>query len=158
MLKIIVGVEENGGIGIGNKLPWHVPADLAHFKSETSGLPVVMGRSTYDSLPIKPLPNRQNIVLTRDGSFRPLDVVVLNSINELMGSFEVAYIIGGASVYEQFIGIADEIIITRLHLSVECDTFFPEFESLYTLVESRSEFCAKSGVAMDIERWSLDVK
>lgn len=135
-LSIIVAHDKNLGIGYKNKIPWYIPNDFKWFKENTTGKIVVMGTNTYFSLPDKfrPLPNRENIVLCNqceyfdqirnDGSeiFTTLKQVYNYSINKDM------FIIGGASLYEQFIDLVDYLYITKIEKEFECDTFFPSVD------------------------------
>lgn len=130
---IIAAVAKNGVIGKDGDIPWHIPEDLQHFKEKTTGNTVVMGRKTFESLPdsFKPLPDRQNIVLTRS-DFDPENesVVIANSLDEAWekSENEKVFIMGGAGVYEQTLGEADKISLTEIDEEYEGDTFFPEFD------------------------------
>ena len=131
---IIAAVSENNAIGKNGDIPWDLPEDMKHFKEKTMDHPVVMGRKTYQSFPesVRPLPERTNIVLTRSG-FEPEDesVKIANSLEEayeLAEEFsEKAFIIGGASIYEEALKDADRMILTEVHREVDGDTFFPEW-------------------------------
>lgn len=132
---IVAAMDENNVIGKEGDIPWHYPEDMEHFRETTTGYPVVMGRSTYESLPenYRPLPQRKNIVLTRSGIEVPEEVSVARSLEE---AWEIAektgkeklFIIGGASVYRQTLDKADRMIITEIHESYDGDTFFPEWD------------------------------
>ena len=130
---IIVAVSENGVIGKDGDIPWHYPEDLKHFKKKTMDHPVIMGSSTYRSLPedFKPLPGRKNIVLTRSGIDVDESVSVANSLDEawkIAGEHdEKAFIIGGATIYEQTLKDADKLVLTRIHEEYDGDTFFPDW-------------------------------
>lgn len=132
---IIAAVSENGVIGKDGDIPWYFPEDLKHFKQKTMGFPVIMGSSTYRSLPedFKPLPGRKNIVLTRSGIDIDESVAVANSLGEAWSIAEEhgdkAFIIGGATVYEQTLSEADKLVITRIHEEFDGDTFFPDWSS-----------------------------
>lgn len=132
---IIAAVSENGVIGKDGDIPWYFPEDLKHFKQKTMGFPVIMGSSTYRSLPedFKPLPGRKNIVLTRSGIEADESVAVANSLDEAWSIAEEhgdkAFIIGGATVYEQTLSEADKLVITRIHEEFDGDTFFPDWSS-----------------------------
>ncbi len=136
MEKIIVAaVAENRVIGKDNDLPWHYPEDLKHFKELTTGFPVVMGSNTYLSLPdeYRPLPDRTNIVLTREEMDIDESVEQANSLDEAWKSAEETgkdrvFVIGGASVYRQTIELADRMVLTRIHEEYDGDTFFPEVD------------------------------
>jgi dihydrofolate reductase len=133
MEKIIVAaVAENGVIGKDGELPWHIPEDMEHFKELTTGNPVLMGRTTFESLPdsVRPLPGRTNIVLTRSGV--EADVKEAGSIQEAYRTADEhgdkLFIIGGASVYEQTLDDADRMEITRIYEEYEGDTEFPDWD------------------------------
>lgn len=131
MLSIIVAIANNMAIGQNNDLLCHLSNDLKHFKALTSGHTVVMGRKTFDSLPKKPLPNRQNIVLTSDVAFSYPGVDVVHSVEEalaLIPSDDEAFVMGGATVYRQFLLHVDKLYITWIKKDFEADTFFPEID------------------------------
>ena len=131
---IIAAVAEDGTIGEDGDIPWHYSEDLQHFRETTMGYPVVMGKTTFYSLPedFRPLEGRTNIVLTRSG-IENESARVANSLDEAwriaeeVGK-EKAFIIGGASIYEQTLEEADKMIITEIHQEYDGDTFFPEWE------------------------------
>ena len=133
MLSIIVAISENNAIGKAGDLLCYLPDDLKHFKALTMGATVVMGKKTFFSLPRRPLPNRRNIVLTRDGSFIYENTEVAHSIEELqkmLTADENVFIIGGGEVYRQFMPLAEELHITHIHHNWDdADTFFPEIDS-----------------------------
>ncbi|MEW5845706.1 MAG: dihydrofolate reductase [Bacteroidota bacterium] len=127
-LSIIVAIAENGVIGGGNELLWHIPEDLKRFKRITSGRSVVMGRKTFESIG-KPLPNRRNIVITRNPEFRVEGIEVANSLNaalELTKTEDEVFIIGGGEIYRQALPLATKLYITRVHANYDGDTYFPE--------------------------------
>lgn len=134
MISLIVATAENRVIGIHNKMPWHMPADLAYFKKITTGHFVVMGRKTFESIG-KPLPNRTNIILTRDETFKAEGCQVLHSIDDALelAKTERLFVIGGAEIYRQFLPYADKVYVTYIHQSFEGDTFFPELCSAWKL-------------------------
>jgi len=131
IISLIVAMEENRGIGRDNCLPWHLSADLKLFKQHTLGHHLIMGRKTYDSIG-KPLPGRTTIVLTRNPAYQPEGIQIAHSTGEALslarkaGDSE-AFIIGGGEVFIQALPLANRIYLTRVHASLECDTFFPEF-------------------------------
>lgn len=138
MISIIVAVAENGVIGDKNTLLWHISEDLKHFKSITSGHPVIMGRKTFESLG-RPLPNRENVVISRQNIV--LDgCTVVHSLDEAVALFpasEEVFIIGGAQIYEQALPLADRFYLTRVLHSYQGDTCFPDWdEAAWRLVES----------------------
>jgi len=130
MISIIVAISENNAIGKQGGLLCHLPADLKHFKQITTGHPVLMGERTYLSLPVRPLPNRRNIVLTDNMQFTAEGVEIVHSIPEaqaLMQGEEEYFIIGGGMVYRQFFPLANKLYITHIHNTWnDADTFFPE--------------------------------
>ena len=136
-IALVAAVAENGVIGDEGRMPWHYPEDLRHFKETTTGHPVIMGRRTYESIVAGiggPLPDRTNIVLS--GQDREYDdaVTVVDSIESALAAAErvagdgTVYVIGGASVYEQFLPVADQLIITEIPTTPEGDTEFPEWD------------------------------
>lgn len=143
MVTIIVAMGKNNAIGLENTMPWHLPKDLKHFKEKTSGHPVIMGRKTYESIG-KPLPNRTNIVISRKENWFEEGILIVGSIKEAMKFAqkinEDYFIIGGGSLYEQTMGLADRLIITEVDATPEADTFFPKIdEKIWKLVESTHE-------------------
>lgn len=132
-MNIIVAIADNYAIGKSGDLLCYLPDDLKHFKALTTGATVVMGKKTFFSLPRRPLPNRRNIVLTRDVSFTHEGVDVAHSIEELTSTLtpeEKVFIIGGGEVYRQFMPLAKELHITHIHHTWEdADTFFPEIDT-----------------------------
>jgi dihydrofolate reductase len=127
---MIAAVAENRAIGNKNKIPWHLPADFKYFKETTLGKTVVMGLNTFNSIGGKPLPGRKHIILNNDmGYVPPKECAVAHSIEEVMEmvkSLPEVFICGGASVYKQFLPLAQKLYITEVHASPEGDTFFPE--------------------------------
>jgi len=124
-IAIIVAADENNGIGLNNQLPWKLSNDLRKFKQLTTGHVVVMGRKTWESLPKKPLPERDNIVLTSDKAFSAKGATVVHSMNEILAhdfSPKTVFIIGGAQVYRQFFPYAQHLYLTRVHKVFEVDT------------------------------------
>ena len=140
---LIVAVADNNGIGVNGTLPWHIPEDLKYFKRTTEGYPVIMGRTTYFSLPFHPLKGRKNIVLNLGGDPIEEDAICVYSFDEAFAAAEPAekcFIIGGASVYRAALPDMDTLYITHVHTVVEdADTFFPEIDPAVWRVESRSE-------------------
>lgn len=129
-LSLIVAMSRDGVIGADNRLPWHLSADLRRFKAITMGKPILMGRKTHDSIG-RPLPGRNNIVLTRDRSYRAPGCTVVHTTQESMrvaqGSAELM-IIGGSSLYERFLVTADRIYLTLIDGDFAGDTFFPAID------------------------------
>ncbi len=130
-LSLIVAVAENGAIGKNNDLLWHISADLKHFKALTTGHCIIMGRKTYESFPKRPLPNRRNIVITNNMDYREEGCEVVHSVEEaiaLCKDDEQSFVIGGATVYTQFLPFVDKIFLTKVFATFEADTFFPEID------------------------------
>ena len=143
-ITLIAACDSMGGIGKNGTLPWHIPADLQHFKEYTEGKVCVMGRKTWDSLPIKPLPNRDNIILRRcQAGMKQLSLIIYDGYGREMADFDAEaiiesisvnvdckelVIIGGASIYEQFLPHATHMVLTHIDREYDCDTFFPGFD------------------------------
>lgn len=130
IISIVVAIAENNAIGKNNLLLWHLPADLKHFKQVTTGHTIVMGRKTYDSIG-KPLPNRRNIVVTRQKELQIPGAEVSGSLEEalaLCAAEEEVFIIGGAEIYRSAMAATNRIYLTRVHQSYEADAFFPEID------------------------------
>ena len=138
-MSLVVAVARNGVIGKDNGLPWHLPADLKHFKATTLGKPILMGRRTFESIG-KPLPGRTNIVLTRDRLWRAAGTVVVNTVPEAL---EVApqapelAVIGGAEVFRLCLPLAQRIHLTRVLADFEGDTFFPPLDADWIELDRR---------------------
>ena len=128
---IAVAVGENFAIGKNNQLLWHMPADLKFFKQTTLGHTIIMGRKTFDSVG-KPLPNRRNIVITRDSSLKIDGVEVVNSLDEALAITQheekPIFIVGGAEIYRQALSKTDTIYLTTIHHTFDADTFFPTID------------------------------
>ncbi|CDG82852.1 dihydrofolate reductase [Janthinobacterium agaricidamnosum] len=139
-INIIVATDAGGGIGINNTLPWRLPEDMAHFKRLTSGHPVIMGRKTYDSIG-RPLPNRRNIVITRNPDWSRDGIEAVTSLAAavaLVGAAP-AYIIGGAEIYSQAMDVADRLIVTEIARTFDCDAFFPRPDAAVWQESAREE-------------------
>ena len=133
----IACMSQNRVIGKDNKLPWHIPEDMKFFKEKTLGHPIIMGRKTFESLSVKPLPRRPNIIITRNTRYiHPKETFVFHNIEEafqlckekkeLWG--DEVYICGGAEIYRQTLNVSDYIYLTIVHKDFEGDAFFPEFD------------------------------
>lgn len=127
IVSIVVAISENHAIGKDNQLLWHLPKDLKHFKEITTGGTVIMGRKTYDSVG-KPLPNRRNIVITR----QQIEIAGCEVVNSLQAALDLCrdhkevFIVGGAEIYKQAMPLTDKVYLTIVHESFEGDTYFPE--------------------------------
>ena len=131
MISIIVAASTNNAIGIRGDLPWRLSDDLKHFKSVTMGKPIVMGRKTWDSIG-RPLPGRQNIVITRQAGYvaEGCDVVAsLAEAAEAAGDENEIMVIGGSEIYSLALPLADRLYMTRVHAAVDGDAFFPEIDA-----------------------------
>ena len=129
LLTIVVATDANRGIGINNTLPWRLPEDLAHFKRTTLGHPVIMGRKTFDSIG-RPLPNRRNIVITRNPQWHHEGVDAVTSLDaalRLAGDVP-ACVIGGAQIYAEALPRTDRLIVTEIGKTFHCDAFFPAID------------------------------
>ncbi len=139
MISVIAAVADDNVIGGNNALLWHISEDMKMFKRVTSGHPVVMGRKTFESLG-RPLPNRTNVVITRNPDFAADGVRVARSLEETAGMFpaeEEIFIIGGGEIYARAMPVADRLYITRVHAEYEGDTRFPDWDPAdWTLVSS----------------------
>tara|TARA_E500000305_G_scaffold91226_1_gene78910 strand:+ start:1021 stop:1551 length:531 start_codon:yes stop_codon:yes gene_type:complete len=133
---IVVAMSDNGVIGDGEKMPWHLPADLKRVKRMTMGKPLVMGRKTYQSIG-KPLPGRTNIVVTRDRGFKAEGIEVLHDLDEaldvarrvaLTDGVDEIIIFGGAEIYRQAFDKVQRLQLTEIHVDVEGQTRFPDFD------------------------------
>ena len=130
-LSIVVAMDNNGLIGKDNQLPWHLPADLAYFKKITTGKSILMGRKTYDSIG-RPLPNRRNIVITRNTKIMITGCEVVSSIDEallLTENEKEVMVIGGASLCEQLLPKVNRLYITRIDSEFEGDIYFPTYDA-----------------------------
>ena len=131
-MNIIVAIAQNNVIGKDNQLIWHLPNDLKHFRKLTTGNVVIMGRKTYQSIG-KPLPNRTNIIISRNQDFVAEGCMVVNSLTKAIEicpmPTENCFIIGGAEIYKHALELTNKIYLTEVHAEVEGDTFFPEIDA-----------------------------
>lgn len=129
-ISLILAVANHGVIGYQQKLPWHLPADLAHFKKLTLNKPIIMGRKTYESIG-KPLPERRNIIITRNKNFSVAGTESFSSIKEALENLQnenEIMIIGGAELFRETLPLATRIYLTSIHATFNGDTFFPELD------------------------------
>ncbi len=149
LVSIIAAVAENGAIGKDNQLLWHIPEDLKYFKQLTTGHAVIMGRKTFDSIG-KPLPNRQNIVITKHAQlFDNQSIILTSSLQEALqkAQGDEVFIIGGASIYQAAMPLAQRLYITRVYANFEADTFFPAIGNEWQIVDEKDiTTCEKSGL------------
>ena len=150
MISIIAAVSEDLGIGMNNNLLWHIPEDLKRFKRLTIGRTVIMGKRTWESLPKKPLPRRKNIVITDvPGEFIDNAVTaysIIDALSKCEPDQEI-FIIGGGSIYRQFMPLADRLYITHVHQKLPADVFFPEIdENIWEIVEKDESFSGQDNI------------
>ena len=130
LISLIVAMAEQRVIGRGNAMPWHLPADLRHFKTVTMGKPVVMGRRTFESIG-RPLPGRRNLVISRNPEWQAAGVDVAPSLEAalaMVADCDEVMIIGGGQLYQEALPRADRLYLTHIDLAVEGDTRFPAFD------------------------------
>ena len=130
-ISMIAAMTDERVIGIENRLPWKLPNDMKWFRQQTLGKPIIMGRKTFESFGSKPLPERTNIIITRDKNYQAKDSVVVHSIEEALqaaGEVDEVMIIGGASFYEQMLPRADRLYLTLVHAKIDGDAWFPEVD------------------------------
>ncbi|MCA0399154.1 MAG: dihydrofolate reductase [Bacteroidetes bacterium] len=158
-LNMVVAASENNVIGKDNQLLWRLPNDMKFFKNVTWGLPVIMGRKTFQSLG-KALPGRTNIVITRKSDFHAAAITVVSNIDDAVSAAKTAFakeifIIGGAEIYKQTMPMTDRIYITRVHGSFDGDSFFPEIDPTMWRLHSRLDFPAdeKHAYGYSFEVW-----
>jgi dihydrofolate reductase len=137
MVKIIVAMSKNRVIGNNNELIWKLSSDLKRFKELTTGHPVVMGRKTYESIG-RPLPNRRNIIITRNSEYEVEGCEVVSSLEEaLLLTNNDCFIIGGGEIYKQSLELADKIYLTLVHKDFEGDTQFPELSKEWAIIDNK---------------------
>ena len=130
MISIIVALAENRVIGVNNTLPWRLPNDLKHFRHLTTGHAIILGRKNYESIG-KPLPERTNIVITRNHDFRADGCLIAHSLDAalaLVNNDPEIFVIGGAEIYRAALARTDRLYLTRVHAAIAGDTHFPEFD------------------------------
>ncbi|RPE12135.1 dihydrofolate reductase [Chitinophaga lutea] len=159
IISIIVAASENNVIGIENRLPWNLPADLQFFKNTTWGFPIIMGRKTFESMG-KPLKGRQNIVITRQTDYSHPGITVVPSISAAIKAAEEQdvneiFITGGTEIFLQAFPLVNRIYLTRVHATIQGDAFFPEINRTDWLLEASEPHAAdeKHAYAFTFERW-----
>ena len=131
IISIIAAMANHRVIGINNSLPWKLPSDMKWFRQHTLGKPIVMGRKTFESFGGRTLPDRPNIIITRDTNYQVEGAIVTHSIDEALqaaGDVDEVMIIGGASFYEQMLPKANRMYLTFVHADIEGDAWFPEYD------------------------------
>lgn len=157
MIAFVVAHDENLVIGHNNQLPWHLPEDLAYFKEVTMGKPMIMGRNTFESIG-RPLPGRENIVITRNPSYQRDGIHTVQSMEEALELAKTFHsdimVIGGASIFAEQLDLADILYITKIHETFEGDTFFPAIDMKeWELVWSSEQHTSKNGLSYTYKRY-----
>ena len=157
-ITLVAAIASNNVIGKENSLPWNIPEDLKRFKQMTSGHTILMGRKTFDSIG-RPLPNRQNIVMTKDENFEREGIKVINNFDEALElikeSNEDVYVIGGSNIYELFEPVANSLAITRILKDFEGDAFFPDINwDLWQIEKEENFFDEKSNIECKLIEYS----
>ena len=157
-ITLVAAIASNNVIGKENSLPWNIPEDLKRFKQMTSGHTILMGRKTFDSIG-RPLPNRQNIVMTKDENFEQEGIKVINDFDEALElikeSNEDIFVIGGSKIYELFEPVANSLAITRILKDFEGDAFFPDINwDLWQIEKEENFFDEKSNIECKLVKYS----
>ena len=157
-ITLVAAIASNNVIGKENSLPWNIPEDLKRFKQMTSGHTILMGRKTFDSIG-RPLPNRQNIVMTKDENFEREGIKVINNFDDALElikeSNEDVYVIGGSNIYELFEPVANSLAITRILKDFEGDAFFPDINwDLWQIEKEENFFDEKSNIECKLIEYS----
>ena len=142
IISLIAAMADDRAIGIENRLPWKIPADMKWFREKTMGKPMIMGRKTFESFGAKPLPGRTNIIITHDKQYQAEGAVVVHSIDDALqaaGDVDEVMIIGGASFYEQMLPRATRFYLTLVHGKFDADAWFPEFNEKEWRVTERHD-------------------
>jgi dihydrofolate reductase len=150
-LKCLVAYSRNRVIGRDNTLPWHLPSDLKHFKASTMGLPIIMGRKTWESLG-RPLPGRRNVVISRNAAYVAQGAEVHPDLNTALAACAQepqVCIIGGAQIFTEALPLIDEIIATEVHADVDGDVFFPPLDEVQWLEMQRQRQPEENGYTFD---------
>ena len=140
MITMVAACSSNRVIGKENKLIWRVPGDLKRFKEMTTGQTVVMGRKTYESIG-KPLPNRTNVILSRDTDLKIDGCLISSDLEDVLNTYPNAFIIGGEEIYRQCMNYADSISLTLINKEFEGDAFFPEIPASFIEMERQDMEC-----------------
>lgn len=156
--SLIVAVAENGVIGKNNDMPWHIKSEFQYFKRTTTGKPVIMGRKSFDALGGKPLPNRSNIIITRDPHYTAAGITVVHTLEDaLKAARKIAqatkvdeiFIAGGAEIYRLALPLTDRFYLTHIHLKPEGDIFFPPYDPAEWVEIKREFHKAQKGESAD---------
>ncbi len=159
-ITLVVAASENNAIGLNNQLLWHLPKDMRFFKNTTWGMPILMGRKTFESMGSKPLNGRLNMIITRDKNWLSEDVMVVHTMEDAIAlatkfSYNELLVIGGGEIYTMALPLANKIWLTRVHTTIEGDTFFPTIGPDWERISVASnEADAKHAYAFDFECWT----
>ena len=156
MIGLIWAQSTNGVIGRNGDLPWHVPEDLAYFKSRTTGSTVVMGRKTWFSLDTRPLPGRHNVVVTRDRGFIAPGATVVHDLDQALSTAPDLWVIGGAEIYAAAMTRADRLDVTEIDVQVDGDAFAPVIDESWRVAERIPEAgwtTSRSGSRYRVKRY-----
>ena len=158
-ITLVVAASENNAIGLNNQLLWHLPKDMRFFKNTTWGMPILMGRKTFESMGSKPLNGRLNIIITRNKNWVSEDVTVVHTMEEAIAlatkfSYNELLVIGGGEIYEMALPLAQKIWLTRVHTTIEGDVYFPKLNADWELVSSTQNAAdEKHKFSFDFECW-----
>ncbi len=160
LISLIVAAATNNAIGKNNQLLWHLPNDLRFFKNTTWGMPVAMGRKTFESLSGEPLMGRVNIVITRQQGWKRPGTVVVNNLRDAIfvaqqHDYKELLIAGGGEIYREALPVANRVYLTRVHATFDADAFFPELDTEKWLLVSNQDFAAdaKHAYAYSFQVW-----
>jgi len=158
-ITLVVAASENNAIGLNNQLLWHLPKDMRFFKNTTWGMPILMGRKTFESMGSKPLNGRLNIIITRNKNWTSEGVTVVHTMEEATAlatkfSYNELLVIGGGEIYEMALPLAQKIWLTRVHTTIEGDVYFPKLNAEWEMVSStQNEADEKHKFSFDFECW-----
>ena len=158
-ITLVVAASENNAIGLKNQLLWHLPKDMRFFKNTTWGMPILMGRKTFESMGSKPLNGRLNIIITRNKNWVNEDVTVVHTMEQAIAladkfSYKELLVIGGGEIYEMALPMAEKIWLTRVHTTIEGDVYFPKLNTDWEMVSSTQNTAdEKHKFSFDFECW-----
>ena len=158
-ITLVVAASDNNAIGKENKLLWHLPKDMRFFKNTTWGMPILMGRKTFESIGNKPLEGRLNLVLTRQKELQLQGAIAVSSFQEAVDvastqDYKELLVIGGGEIYKAALPLANKIWLTRVHVDIEGDTFFPALDEAWEIVNQISYPADEKHLySFDIECW-----
>jgi dihydrofolate reductase len=158
-ITLVVAASENNAIGLNNQLLWHLPKDMRFFKNTTWGMPILMGRKTFESMGSKPLNGRLNIIITRNKNWVNEDVTVVHTMEQAIAladkfNYKELLVIGGGEIYEMALPMAAKIWLTRVHTTIEGDVYFPKLNTDWEMVSSTQNTAdEKHKFSFDFECW-----